>query len=663
MLSFKITNKEKNKIYNLNQLLLSKNNLRFTLISKNNDGDYLVNFLKEDTVVNNQQEIFEKLFYNEGDLSDLKRLFNNINIHGFDNSGENIFIIHTHDDNYIVAEGNRRVMCLKILFDYFKIPSVNSCVEKNSFYPDENYEKINDLEDTNLNFKKRLEKNYKDIVEIIEQIKSKEMNWIVHCEVIDSNNPEYLWKIIYDKHLNGERPGMRKWSRGKYFADLLNVFSEGLSDDEISKKFMKNINREKDYIVRDYKEAEFIYFCFYYGKKFDVFEDGRKKIWNKRFNDNDILDGILKSNRISSLERLHSINKIRKIFCEEILNITDNNFAIFDNEYFSIHYDDKNFISFSDKKISKEKLLKFIYDNWEKKIITTRPIKKDDLEEFVNNLKSLFDSIDYDKKISLKKLNEIDAFNISKNIRRKIINVQSLYYDLDEIKRFELANSIIEDSEKVSENMNKKNWISYKNTPLEVFLILSNQLKHNSDHSVKFLNAIFSTIRSFFEQFLIWLYFLNFDENQEELKSNHVENMAKNRIDYMLNSKGKEENETRGIRIDLIKDKSKLTDLISKAIVNGVKNKQYKFIVKTIEKIIDSKVWREIINENIHSSHRVYLKSTYIKNLLRYKEFLKLVLVLIDEVDFKIFEDLNNRLIHYIVNNKPGIKKEEPKKS
>ena len=141
--------------------------------------------------------------------------------------------------------------------------------------------------------------------------------WIVHIKVIDDSQD--IWKSIYDKHLTGERPGMRKWSRSKYFADLLNLFPDGINKNspEISGKIFKNLFREIDKIIQDFKEAQFIYACIFFGESLN----DTNKI--DRFNNKDILSEMISLNRVSALERGHSFSKIKSIICDDILKIKD----------------------------------------------------------------------------------------------------------------------------------------------------------------------------------------------------------------------------------------------------------------------------------------------------------------------------------------------------
>ena len=75
-----------------------------------------------------------------------------------------------------------------------------------------------------------------------------------------------MWNIIYDKHLSGDKVGIRKWSRAKYFADLIQWFGKTgfKKDSKESEDILNKINRNPKDIENDFKEAQFIYACFVY---------------------------------------------------------------------------------------------------------------------------------------------------------------------------------------------------------------------------------------------------------------------------------------------------------------------------------------------------------------------------------------------------------------
>lgn len=347
----------------------------------------------------------------------------------------------------------------------------------------------------------------------------------------------------------------------------------------------------------------------------------------------------MNSNRISALERTHSFNKVRKIACDEILFLPNNKY--FDDNYFSIKFNKlNNLIEFQDNNISKEKLLKFIFKKWKSNVITTRPIKKEDKNSFISELRNLILNIDFQKQVPIEKLNSLEIFNLSKNELKLIINYQKQFYPKEILISFKSALKIIENNETIIQNVNNLGFKKYINTPLYVFEILRRQLEHNSfGTSERFLNAIFSTIRSFFEQILMWMNYLNF--NDEDTKTSYVTKILQE--NYL--SKHVYE-----IRKNYNNQRTNLDELISKILKYGNENKNYDEIKKSFHKVISDEVWSSIINENIHSLHRIY-QEVYNKSLISYSEFQDLVILLMNEIDFKNLKEINCRIIEKIIKN------------
>lgn len=105
------------------------------------------------------------------------------------------------------------------------------------------------------------------------------------------------------------------------------------------------------------------------------------------------------------------------------------------------------------------------------------------------------------------------------------------------------------------------------------------------------------------------------------------------------------------IRKNYNNQRTNLDELISKILKYGNENKNYDEIKKSFHKVISDEVWSSIINENIHSLHRIYLKEVYNKSLISYSEFQDLVILLMNEIDFKNLEEINCRIIEKIIKN------------
>ena len=131
-------NKNDKKEYDINSFFLSKTNPRYTLL--NSIDQDLTEFI---TKMNNEKnyeekEEFEKLLIQEGDFSDLLELLKSIKEVGFKNGDHYeppIYVVNgTKKDSFIVAEGNRRLMCLKLMAQIYKLPESEFFLNKANNY-------------------------------------------------------------------------------------------------------------------------------------------------------------------------------------------------------------------------------------------------------------------------------------------------------------------------------------------------------------------------------------------------------------------------------------------------------------------------------------------------------------------------------------------------
>lgn len=620
-------NNEKIKFININgkdgdnhidlaKVLLSEHNPRFTML--NSFDNDLSKFLITENIENKQEKIFNKLLISEGNFDDLLRLLQNIDNNGFNNKIEPIYLIE-NNNNYIVAEGNRRTMCLKLINDGWELPEYEDIYVKLSSYENINSEELND-ENDEYNSSKNIMKTYNKCKETIEKIKIDKREFIVHYNLINLENKDELWNIIYDKHLTGERPGMRKWSRSKYFADLLNVFREGiLIGDKQIINIANNINREKDFIIADFKESQFIYSCIFFGNNYHK-DEKYKGIIN--FQIQEILEKMIELDRISALERTHSFNKIRTILTQDVLKIDKINF---EENYFEINFNkNNNRINFIDKKINEAILLKFIYEKWLEKVITTRPVKNK--ESLIIDLFLLLKNLDIENKLSNKQLNELDEFSLTIEKLDKIILCNKNHHNEDVIIRFELARKIKISNEKFINTIQKSIKIS-NIEPINVFKILRDQLDWNNKGN--FLNAIASTTRSIAEQLIIWLNWLTTAENG---KSPYLEKISEGRILELFND------------IKRGDDDSLILIWLEKSYLNqgDIDLRQSKFLKKYFKNHYIT------LNEFIHASHRMYIQKDYIKNLEDLNEAQDILIEIIEFIDWEKFNELNTKIIAHI---------------
>lgn len=500
----------------IEQIYLAKNNPRYTLIKINEN---LKDFISQDTEGDyDEKEIFSSLLSQEGDYSDLLKLLNSIYENDFTNKYDPIYLIKTKQ-KFVVAEGNRRIMCLKLINGDLKLE------EKHNFL---NGFVKNIIAEINEPFSPR--NNYKNCVNLINKIREKLLSdqkaITVYCRVVEDEAE--LWSILYnDKHLTGERTGLRKWSRGKYFADLINIFPTGIN--EKSKAFTKikqNFQRDLNKIKEDYKNALFIYSIIDVAKFESKFINGNP--WAAIFNNENILEEMILIEGISALELKHSFAKIRKIICEEILNI---DLKIFEKEYFAIDFPEtENFvIDFSEKKIKTENLLNFIYKKWKAKIITTRQIAKEKYQDFINDLLVLLDGKNYLNSLTREELQKINFFNLSNVALDNIIKANIIQHpDLVEI--FQSYKNIKQKNQEfikwAKENFLVKKINTLRIEPKYVFYNLIDQA---ISIDPKFLNAKAATFRSILEQITIWTGFDKVKDASQEEQEEYIKYFIANK--------------------------------------------------------------------------------------------------------------------------------------
>lgn len=629
-----IDTKNENNDVNINNVYLSANNPRYTLI---NDLDInLIEFINNNKYKNTEDN-FRNLLNSEGDYNELSRLLNSINKNGFNNINEPIYLVKNKSD-YIVAEGNRRLMCLKLINGDFDLPHLPNYEFQNYQNPLTEYS--DDIEEDSNNEKNNLKKLIENLDlchHLLNEIKKKDINFNVYFTI--TKNESELWNQIYDRHLTGNRPGMRQWSRSKYFADLLSIFKRGLSDENeinITNKF----NREWKMIKRDFFEAQYIYSCLFFNYISTDFEKPDFKNL-----ENDILEKMIHSNKISALEKIHSLNKIKELICIDILMVNDT--KIFKENFLDITYSSTNHrIEFIPKNnFEYQKLLSWIVDKWKNGDITTRSFKPKIKEKLINELKyNILSNIDFDNHLSIEQLNELNEFDLSIEQLDKVISANYGYYSNEEIYRFNKAKNIKLEINNFIENI-KINRIFQDIEPIKVFYILQKQLEHNNENRHFYLNAICCTLRSLLEQIFRWLTFSYISTNKnEEKKEDFIKKVANGTCFYKY---GK----INGIEInDRLLQKS--LDLCLK---NNSKSAHYKIELMKLIDHNDESNFKWLLDENIHAIHRIYISKEYNNRLDEIEKNGKLILNLIQDINFNnsYFNELNEKIIDYIrVNNK-----------
>ncbi len=624
---------EKNKDVNINNVYLSANNPRYTLI--NDFGINLIEFISNDNY-RNVEDNFKNLLESEGDYKELSRLLSSISKNGFSNIDEPLYLVKNESD-YIVAEGNRRLMCLKLINGDFELPKLPNYDYQN--YQNSLTKYTKDDEDDEKNNLKELLENSKLCHELINKIRESEINFDVYF--IITKEEKVLWNQIYDRHLSGNRPGMREWSRSKYFADLLSIFRDGLSDEsenDITSKF----NREWEKIKTDFCEAQYIYSCLFFNEISIDFEKPNFKNLEK-----EILKKMIHSNRISALEKSHSFNKIRKLICDDILMIDD--IKIFKEKYLDITFSKMNFrIEFKSKNNFKyQKLLSWIVDKWNNGDITTRPFEPKIKEKLINELKyNILSNINFDNHLSIDQLNELNEFDLSTEQLDKVISANVGYYNDEDIYRFKKAKEIKSEIENFIKNI-KMNRTFEDIEPIKVFYVLQKQLEHNKENRHFYLNAICSTLRSLLEQIFRWLIYAYISTEHKSKNNDVIKNFIKSvSEEKCFYNCGK----INGIEItDKLLQNS--LDLCLKD-----KSKSDYFKIKLMELINHNNDhnFKKLLDENIHALHRIYVSKEYNNRLDEIEKNEKLILSLILEIDFNnsYFNELNEKVINHIKKNK-----------
>lgn len=620
-----IVDKEGNNI-DIKNIYLSANNPRYTLID-NFDID-LTEFIKNNNYKDEKRN-FLYLLESEGNFKELSRLLDSINKSGFNNISEPIYLVQD-ESNYIVAEGNRRLMCLKLINDDFEFPETCNFDYQN--YQDSltEYEQV----DGDIDEKKEQINNFKKCQELLKEIKTKYSKLKIVCKI--TGDKEELWSLIYDRHLSGNRPGMREWSRSKYFADLLSIFKEGLKNEKET-EIIKKFRREWGKIKTDFCEAQYIYSCFFFNEI-----DSNIEIPNFINPDKDILEKMIHSKRISALERPHSFNKIRKLICENILNCSIDEFK---ETYLNIKFEEGNKyrIKFETKEnFPYQKLLSWILKKWKDKKITTREFEDRLEDELINELKyNIISGMDFDDHLSSAELDKLNEFDLSTDQLKQIILANSNYHDEDTIYRFKVAKNIKDLNKEFIEEI--KGRLEFDDVePLKVFSILERQLKHNSENRNFYINAICATLRSLLEQILRWLMFIYICKERNNDKTDFIMSVALGPCYFSQSTINKIDISDLSLKIALdncLIDKNK-SDEFKTRIITLINKSNYK----------DNTNGLKLLNENIHALHRIYLSEEYNKRLDEILNIEKIIFDLMKNINFKneYFQELNGKVIDYI---------------
>lgn len=643
-IKFFVKNKEDTQ-FTLDKIKISQNNPRFTILESSEEG-YLFKKIKDNFCP--EQDTFNLLIKNEGILSDYLTLLKNINKFGFKNKSEEIYVINNQVD-YLVAEGNRRISCLKLLNGDLVFPEYKEIKNNVEYNTDLDRDDIEKSENTILN-------NYKSILQIIENFdRNNEIK--VYLNVLE--NDEDIWSMIYSKHVTGERTGMRNWSRGKYFLDLLSLFKNGINeknkDNEDYVKFESicfKMQRDPSKIIVDFREAQFVYEIYkatYYTTPEDI------KLY-------------MCIEKVSALQSNFSLSKIKSC-AKENLHIDKKEFKT----YFNYDFGDDNIIILyeesNEQRIEYKVFLNFIYIQFKKGVITTRPISPEKIDEFNSDVRILllFPNIG-NKVLSKEEFYEINPLTLDIKYLENILYVNEKNIEDDIKKYYENVISIKNMHRDISKNLYQKNSES-TNMASSVFSILINQYEHNAKKD--FLNAMGTSIRSFFEQFLCYAFTLysKLDIFSDDITPGATRDGWSN---FPIGDKE--------LRFEFCVDKISTGEIncMKSYVINHMKQKiskqhyelAWKELLSTIlnDSISDNEI-KEIcsyfnnsyqdhqksLNEFVHATHRVYKQNNYFQIIENINNSLTISLKILKNLNFIEIKNIDEKIINCISDLKKSL--------
>ena len=596
----KVVIRSKDDIIELSSLKLSEFNPRYETVEKL-DGGYLVDLIVKDCKVEEQTAV-KKLYSWEGDLSDFLSLLQSIKDYGFQKEEGEIILVKVKD-LYVVAEGNRRIWALKLITEALEWKFFENKYDNANEDP-------NDDPDQSFNLKNKLKNNSNKIEKILSDFKSEGSKDEMEVEVIvydlselkkSNDKSEKFFRLIYSRNLEGiQKRGKRPWGRGKYFTDLLLQNASGLSPDKLkTSSLLTGVEPEK--LKRDYGYALFVR---------NIIDAGLKI----KSNDSD-WKRAMKQRSVTALQDNFSLKRIRTATFKR-LNVPEEKFK---DKFFlfkkNTEQGEINYLpALNQMSIPQEKVLSFIWKWFNKKVITTRPVKSEHKEQFEYAVVRLLKNWEVDpKKITEKRLKELNLWDLKEEELRVIYKRFHKYRNIK---------SVLE----IKESFRKANYEEIENNLIgkrsAVFPRLYNQLRHNTKPSGTdnlFFNAAAISIRSFFEQFLTWKYAFYYKNKKEEIKTLAGKKSFLRRFNYVknkLNTKNKNE---------IFQNDEKIIQrfIDEQHHINEFIHESYKFYVIKVDKESDEKISK--LNE-------------WVKNL---KDILKAV------KSDKIFNDFMNNFCEF----------------
>lgn len=604
---------------NLKNIELSVVNPRYTTIPSLESN--LLEIIKHGNANYDESDVISTLLSREGNFSHLLQLLKSITVMSFDDTIEPILVVKNQDEKIIVAEGNRRIMALKLLNKLVDIPELHKISLSDSL--DEEI-----LVDDDLDEMAERAKNYKGIVDLIKNYTHSDN--IINVELIESD--EVLWKLIYTKHIVGQRPGLRKWPRGKYFVDILSFFPNGINiqkDPNIEKTLLKRVQRSIEAVKIDYKHAQFVRDIFWSGYNYDTTK--LLDVYNE-----------MKTNKVSALQANFSIKRILEV-CVKELYMDSKEFE----KHINIKYDDNLLIYYDNaNKVKKIDLHTFIKKWYISGAITTRPISSKHKTNFSKDVLHLMNGLVLSQTVTEETVANI--FSYSSTEIEKIIDETK---DDDKKQFFKIAHTVVKNNEEI-EKAPVFIPSPSDDKPYTVFSILEKQLKHNVNVATPFLNAIGATMRSILEQVYVWGVY-DADEPGQMLEqictgtnkkveyATSLGNGTKliSKIFYLIRQKCRSlpggKTMLKNIIMNItIFDEDKALEISNFLIDNDQDDKTSKI--------------NSILNVSIHASHKIYSLKTLKDFLNMFDKYQKLIIEILKNIDLEKIKLISIEFKKYI---------------
>ena len=565
----------------LENIVLSTKSPRWEVIP--NLEANLVDMVVQESDPTTEAKAIKKIFELEGDLRDFVDLVRGI-AQGFRNHELSILVVDQDIDYYVVAEGNRRVLALKLLRRLVELPSFADIKRNYAYDPDDDWdEEYLAAQETVM-----LE-NYADLKNIISFEGAIYRKNVINCLVISRKDDDILWEVFFGKHLHNRQLGLRPWGKGKYFVDLLNFFPNGMQpayEKNDEKKLEARLQRRFSKIKQDYKQAQFVLAV----ANTDLNDEARARKW-------------MTKQPVAALQTNFCLIPLKKLASYHNYIGQDFKRFIFDFKYRKENYV-LEFIEDDKKLVKSNQILSFIKKWFKKDVITTRRnlIKKE--YEFTIAFTELIDSSVKDNpfiwqtdQISIKLADTNDSWE--KYVLKKLLDIKD---------KQEAISSYIFSRLKRSKGF----WIkTLKN--------LADQLSYNSRNHLKYLHSSNVTIRSIFEILVVFALFFDSDH----LKQVIGWIMKFSRIKFAIQD-GQEFTDREKLGVLFLENYAKIMP-ITWFLTKTFKDKHFSVINGMVTEILTSEkplsldqssyIWntwnkRILMNEVIHNHFQTLIKRT-----------------------------------------------------